>query len=83
MLRNWEGVVNTDSSPLKMGKGATSSGKERAKEKWADQFENSLNQNRVTRKDIEENEEVCDTLDVKEGFFLFRISDSTERIKKS
>ena len=46
-------------------------------------FENSLNQNRVTRKDIEENEEVCDTLDVKEGFFLFRISDSTERIKKS
>ena len=28
-------------------------------------FENVLNRDRVTTKDIEENEKVCDTLDVK------------------
>ena len=33
-------------------------------------FENVLNCNRVVGKDIEENEKVCGTLDVKEGLFL-------------
>ena len=32
-------------------------------------FDNVLNRDRVTRKDIEENEKVCDTLEVKEDLF--------------
>ena len=32
-------------------------------------FEKVLNRDRVTGKDIEDNEKVCDTLDVKEALF--------------
>ena len=46
-----------------------SSGKERVKERFAEHFENGLNRDRVARKDIEENEKVCDALDVKEDLF--------------
>ena len=46
-------------------------------------FENVLNRDTVAGKDIDENEKVCDTLDVKEDFFLRgTISNSTKRIKK-
>jgi len=39
---------------------------ERVKESWTDNFENMPNQDWFTGKDIEENEKVSDTLDVKE-----------------
>ena len=38
-------------------------------ETWAEHFENLLNRDRVAGKDIEENEKVCDTFDVKESLF--------------
>ena len=46
--------------------GAAISNKERVKERWVYDFQNVLNRNTVARKDIEENEKVCDTLDAKE-----------------
>ena len=49
--------------------GAAISDKEKTKERWAEHFENSLNRDRVEGRDIEENEKVCDTLDVKEDLF--------------
>ena len=55
--------------PVKDNNGATISDKERVKERWAEHFENVLNRDRVAGKDIEENEKVCDTLDVKEDLF--------------
>ena len=48
---------------------ATISDKERVKEIWAEILENVLNRDRVARKDTEENENVCDNLDVKEHLF--------------
>ena len=51
------------------GDGDKISDKKRIKERWAEHFENVLNQNRATGKDIEENEKVCDILDVKEDLF--------------
>ena len=69
MLINSEGVVNLDFVTVKDRNGATISDKERVKERWAEHFENLLNRDRVAGKDIEENEKVCDTLDVKEDLF--------------
>ena len=56
-------------APVKDRNGATISDKERVKERWAEHFENVLNRDRVAGKDIEENEKLCDTLDVKEDLF--------------
>ena len=39
------------------------------KERWVEHFENLLNRDTVARKDIDENEKICDTLDVKEDLF--------------
>jgi len=55
--------------PVKERNGATISDKERVKEKWAEHFENMLNQDIVAGKDIEGNDKVCDTSDVKEDLF--------------
>ena len=52
--------------PVKDKNGAPISDKERVKERWAGYFENVLNRDTVARKDIDENEIVCDTLDMKE-----------------
>ena len=53
------------------------------KERWAENFENVLNCDRVIGKDIQKNGRVCDTLDF-EGrlIFLKGISDSTNCLKK-
>ena len=61
------------------------SDKERVKERWAEHFENVPSRDRCTGKDIEENEKVCDTLDMKQDLFFFfgRISDSNKRIKNN
>ena len=45
---------------------ATISDKERVKARWVEHLENVLNQDTVAGIDIDENEKVCDTLDVKE-----------------
>jgi hypothetical protein len=42
---------------------------ERPKERWADHFENVLNQDRVTGKETEVNGKVCDTLNMMEDLF--------------
>ena len=55
--------------PVKDRNGATISDKERVKERWVEHFENVLNRDTVAGKDIDENEKVCDTLDVKEDLF--------------
>ena len=55
--------------PVKDRNGATISDKERINEKWEEHFENELSRDRVARKDIEENEKVYDTLDMKEDLF--------------
>jgi hypothetical protein len=55
--------------PVKNRNGATISDKERVKERWVEFFQNVLNRDRVTKKDTEVNEKVCDTLDVKEDLF--------------
>ena len=55
--------------PVKDRNGVTVSDEERVKERWAGHFENVLNRERVTGKDIEKNEKVCVTLDVKEDLF--------------
>jgi len=51
--------------PVKDRNGATINDKERVKERWAEHFENMLSQDAVAGKDIDENEKVCDALDVK------------------
>ena len=51
------------------GDGDKINDKKRVKERLAEHFQNVLNQNRATGKDIEENEKVCDILDVKEDLF--------------
>ena len=55
--------------PIKDRNGATISDKEKVKERRVEHFENVLNQETVAGKDIDENEKVCDTLDVKEDLF--------------
>ena len=45
--------------PVKDRNGATISDNERVKERKAEHFENRLNRDRVTGKDIEKNEKVC------------------------
>ena len=55
--------------PVKDRNGATFSVKAKVKERWVRHFENVLNLDTVLRKDIDENEKVCDTLDVKEDLF--------------
>ena len=55
--------------PVKDRNGATISDKEKVKERWVEHFENVLNPDTVAGKDIDENEKVCDTLDVKEDLF--------------
>ena len=52
--------------PVRDRNGATINDTERFKERWAERFENVLNRDTVAGKDIDENEKVCDTLDVKE-----------------
>ena len=37
--------------------------------RWVEHFENMLNRDTVAGKDIDENEKVCDTLDVEEDLF--------------
>ena len=67
--------------PVKDRNEATISNKERVKEIWREHFENMLNQDRVAGKDIEENEKVYNSLDVRQDLFG-RISDNTKRIRK-
>ena len=47
--------------PVKGRNGATIIEKERVKERWPEHFDNVLNRDRVTGKDIEKNGKVCDT----------------------
>ena len=56
--------------PVEDRNGATISDKERVKETWVEHSENVLNRDTVAGKDIEENEKVCDTLDMKEICFM-------------
>ena len=49
--------------------GATIIDKEKVKERWVEHFENVLNRDTFAGKDIDENEKVCDTLDVNEDLF--------------
>ena len=70
---NWHvnkliGSIQSGLVQVKDRNGATISDKEKVKERWVEHFENVLNWDRVTGKDIDENEKVCDTLDVKEDF---------------
>jgi len=44
--------------------------KEEVKERWAEYFKIVVNRDRIARKDREENEKFCDTLDVKKDLFL-------------
>ena len=55
--------------PVKDKNRATISDKEKVKERWVEHFENVLNRDTVAGKYIDENEKVCDTLDVKEDLF--------------
>ena len=65
------------------GDGDKISDKKRVTERWAEHFENVLNQNRATGKDIEENEKSLRHLGCEGRFILGgRISHSTKRIKK-
>ena len=64
-----EGSSQSGLVPVKDRNGATFSDKEKVKERWVEHFENVLNQDTVAGKDIDENEKVCDTLDVKEDLF--------------
>ena len=69
MLMNSEGVDNLDFVTVKDRNGDTISDKERVKGRWAEHFENVLNQNRANGKDVERNEKVDDILNVKEDLF--------------
>ena len=55
--------------PVKDRNGATISDKDRVKETWVEHFEDVLNRDTVAGKDIDENEKVCDILDVTENLF--------------
>ena len=55
--------------PVKDRNGATISDKEKVKERWVEHFENVLNRDTIAGKDTDENENFCDTLDVKEDLF--------------
>ena len=55
--------------PVKDRNWVTISNKEKVKERWVEHFENVLNRDTVAGKDIDENEKVCNTLDVKEDLF--------------
>ena len=50
--------------PVKDRNGTTISDKEKVKERWVEHFENVLSRDTVAGKDIDENEKVCDTLDL-------------------
>ena len=56
--------------PVKDVNEAIISNKETVKERWVEHFLNVLNRDTVAGKDIEENEKVCDTLDVKEDLIV-------------
>ena len=56
--------------PVKDRNGTTTSDKERVKKRWAEHFENVVNPDRVPGKEKEDNEKVCDTMDVKEDLFI-------------
>ena len=49
----------------------TISDKEGVEVRWVEHFENVLNRDPITGKDIEENGQVFNTLDVKEDLFFF------------
>ena len=70
-IHSFEFVISSQSGlvPVKDRNGATISNKEKVKERWVEHFENVLNRDTVAGKDIDENEKVCDTLDVKEDLF--------------
>ena len=55
--------------PVKDRNGVTISDKEKVKVRWVEHFVNVLNRDTVAGEDIDENEKVCDTLDVKEDLF--------------
>ena len=63
------GSSHSELAPVKDRNGAYNKRQGKDKEKWAEHFENLLKRGTVAGKDIEENEKVCDTLDVKEVFF--------------
>ena len=68
---------------MKDRNGATISDKERVKEQWAEHLENVLNRDTVAGKDTEENEKVCDILNVKEDLFRGEeLATVPKRIKK-
>ena len=54
---------------LRLRNGATISDEEKVKERWVEHFENVLNRDTIAGKDTDENENFCDTLDVKEDLF--------------
>ena len=62
--RNQNGLA-----PVKDRNGATISDKDGDKEGWAKQFENVLNQDRVIRKGIEENEKIFENLNMGDDIF--------------
>ena len=64
-----KGSGQSELVPVKDRNGTTISDEERVKVRWAEHFENVLNRDRVAEKDIQENEKVCDTLDVKGDLF--------------
>ena len=55
--------------PVENRKGATVNEKETVKYRWAEHFEIVLNRDRVAGKDIDKNERVCNSLDMKEDLF--------------
>ena len=63
------GISQSGLVSVKNRNGATISDKEKVKERWTEHFENVLNRDTVAGKDVDENEKVCDTWDVKEDLF--------------
>ena len=59
--------------------------KERVKVRWTKHFENVLNPYPVVGKNIEENEKLCDTLDVKQQLFnvIFEKGEVNKDIRKT
>ena len=68
-VNKFKGSNQSRLGPVKDRNRATNGDEERVKERWAKHFENVLNRDRVAGKDIEENEEVYDTLVGKEDLF--------------
>ena len=64
------GTSQSSLVPVKDRNGATIIDKEGIKERWVDHFEKVLNRDTAAGKDIDENEKVCDTLDVKVDLFF-------------